>query len=126
MKGCYAAFTPGTGPELPLDQRDNNLLDEEGRRRYQSIVGTAKFLAQISTHDVLYGVNQLAREMSEPSNGYMGAAKHLLLYFAGSTEFLITYKQGELSSPPSQMLTAVMTQTTPNQRPLISLCSQTA
>ena len=126
MKGCYAAFTPGTGPELSLNQPDNNLLAEEGKRRYQSIVGTTKFLAQISTYDVLYGVNQLAREMSKPSNGYMGAPKRLLRYFAGSTEFFITYKQGELSSPPSQVLTGVMTQTTPNQRPRISLCSQTA
>ena len=32
--------------------------------------------------------------MSKPSKAHMGAAKHLLRYLAGSTDFSITYKQG--------------------------------
>ena len=78
MSGCNPVFTPGAGPELSLTQLENNLLDEEGKRRYQSIVGATMYLAQVSRYDILYAVNQLARGMSKPSKAYMGAAKHLL------------------------------------------------
>ena len=45
MRGCNPAYTPGVGPELSLDQPENNLLNEEGKRRYQSITGAAMYLA---------------------------------------------------------------------------------
>ena len=51
------------------------------------------YLAQVSRYDILYAVNQLARGMSKPPKTHIGAAKHLLRYLAGSTNF-ITYKQG--------------------------------
>ena len=35
MKGCNPVFTPGAGPELSLNQTEKNLLDEEGKGRYQ-------------------------------------------------------------------------------------------
>ena len=92
MKGCNPAFTPGVGPELSLNQPERNPLDEEGKRRYQSIVGAPMYLAQGSRYDVFYTVNHLARGMSKPSKARMGAAKHLLRYLAGFTDFFITYK----------------------------------
>ena len=52
------------------------------------------YLAQVSRYDILYAVNQLARGMSKPPKTHIGAAKHLLRYLAGSTNFFITYKQG--------------------------------
>ena len=94
MKDCNPAFTPGAAPELSLNQPENDLLDEESKRRYQSVVGATMYLAQVSRYDILYAVNQLARGMSKPSKAHMGAAKHLLRYLAGSTDFSITYKQG--------------------------------
>ena len=36
MRDYNPAYTPGVGPELSLDQPEENLLDEEGKRRYQS------------------------------------------------------------------------------------------
>ena len=41
MRGCNSAYTPGVGPELSLDQPEENLLNEEAKRRYQSITGAA-------------------------------------------------------------------------------------
>ena len=82
------------GPELSLDQPEENLLNEEGKRRYQSVMGAAMYLAEVCRYDILYTVNQLARAMSKPSKAHMGAAKHLLRFLAGSTDFSITYKQG--------------------------------
>ena len=89
-------YTPGVGPELYLDQPEENLLNEEGKRRYESITGAAMYLAQVCRYDILYTVNQLARVMSKPSKAHMGAAKHLLRYLAGSTDSSITFKQGGL------------------------------
>ena len=94
MKGCNPAYTPGVGPELSLNQPEENLLNEEEKRRYQAITGAVMYLAQVTRYDILYAVNQLARAMSKPAKAHMGAVKHLLRYLAGSTDFSITYKQG--------------------------------
>ena len=94
MRGCNPAYTPEVGPELFLDQPEDNLLNEEGKRRYQSITGEAMYLAQVCRYDILSTINQLARAMSKPSVAHMGAAKHLLRYLTGSIDFSITCKQG--------------------------------
>ena len=91
MRGCNPAYNPEVGPELSLDQQEKNLLNKEGKRRYQSITGAAiMYLAQVCRYDILYIVNRLARAMYMPSKAHMGAAKHLLRYLAGSTDFSIT------------------------------------
>ena len=61
MKDSNPAITPGAGPERSLNQPEENLLDEEGKRRYQSIVGATMHLAQVSRYDIFYAVNQLVR-----------------------------------------------------------------
>ena len=90
MNDCTPALT--LGPEHSLNQSEKNLLGDEGKRRHQSIVGATMYLAHLSQHDILYAVKQLAQGMSKLSKAHMGAAKHLLRYLAGSTDFII-YKQ---------------------------------
>ena len=94
VKDCNPAYTPGVGPELSLNQPEEKLLNEEEKWRYQAITGPVMYLAQVIRYDILYAVNQLARAISKPAKAHMGAAKHLLRYLAGSTDFSITYKQG--------------------------------
>ena len=53
-------------------------------------------LGQVTRYDIGYAVNQLARAMCKPSKVHMAAAKHLLRYLAGTTNFAITYKRGGL------------------------------
>ena len=62
VRGCNLAYTPGVGPELSRGQPQENFLNEEGKRRYHSITGTAMYLAQVCRYDILYTVNQLARQ----------------------------------------------------------------
>ena len=76
IRDCNLAYTPGVGPELSLDQSEENLLNEEGKRGYKSITGAAMYLAQVCRYDILYTVNQLEKAMSKPSKAHMGAAKH--------------------------------------------------
>ena len=94
MEGCNPAYTPGVGPKLFLNQPEENLLNEKEKRRDQAITGVVIYLAQATRYDILYTVNQLARAMSKPAKAHIGAAKHLLRYLAGPTDFSITYKQG--------------------------------
>ena len=91
---CKPMYTPGVGPELSLNQPEETLLDEEDKKRYQSITGAIKCLRQVSSYDILFAVNLLARAMPKPSKAHMGAVKHLLLYLAGSVNFSIAYERG--------------------------------
>ena len=50
-------------------------------------------LGQVTRYDIGYAVNPLARAMPKPSKAHMAAAKHLLRYLAGTTDFVITYKR---------------------------------
>ena len=95
MRGYNPAYTPGVGSELSLDQPEENLLNEEGKQRYQSITGAAMYLVQVCRYDILYTLNQLARAISKQFKAHMGVAKHLLRYLTGSTDFSIIYKQGD-------------------------------
>ena len=87
-------YTIGVGPELSINQGERNLLTNVDTQRYQSIVCSVMFLADVSRYDIFYSVNQLARAMSNPSKAHMGAAKRLLRYLAGSIDFDITYEKG--------------------------------
>ena len=91
---CNPAHTPGVGNELSLDQPEENLLNKEDKQHFQAITGSAMCLGQVTRYDTGYAVNQLARAMCKPSKAHMAAAKHLLRYLAGTTNFAITYKRG--------------------------------
>ena len=63
------AYTPKVGPELSLNQPN-----EEEKRRYQTITGAVVCLTQVTRYDILYAANYLARVMSKPAKGHIGAA----------------------------------------------------
>ena len=69
-------------------------MNKEDERRFQAITGSVMCLGQVTRYDIGYAVNQLARAMCKPSKAHMAAAKHLLRYLAGTTNFAITYKRG--------------------------------
>ena len=94
MENCKPSSIPGTGLELSTEQPAETLLKAEQSQRYQAITGSVVYLAQITHYDVMYAVYQLARMMSKPSKAHMGAAKQLLGYLAGTTDFSIVYKRG--------------------------------
>ena len=95
MKQKKPAYTPGVGPELSLNQQEEEkLLNEEEKQRYQRITGAVMYLAQITRYDILYAAIQLTRAMFKPAKAHMGAAMHLFRYLVGWTDFSTTYKQG--------------------------------
>ena len=67
------------------------LLSKEETQKYQAITGSVMYLAQILRYGVMHSSGQLTRAMSGPAKVHMGAAKHLLGYLAGTTDFTIFY-----------------------------------
>ena len=51
------------------------------------------YLAQITRYDITYSSCQLACAISRLSKVQMGAAKHLLRYLVGTTDFTLVYKK---------------------------------
>ena len=94
MANCNPVYTPRVGTELSLNQPAEKLLSKEDRHQFQAITGSVMYLAQVIRYDIMYAVNQLSKAMSKPSKAHMAAAKRLLCYLAGATDFAITYKQG--------------------------------
>ena len=78
--------TPGVGPELSTLVQQSEQLDAERTKRFQAIVGSVIYLAQVTR----------SRAMTKPSKAHMAAAKHLLRYLAGTIDFCITYKKDDL------------------------------
>ena len=93
MGECKPMYMIGVGPELSMNQGEGNLLTKADTQWYQSIVGVVMYLAHVSRYDILYGVHQLARAMSNPSKAHMRASKNVLRYFACAIDFVITYKK---------------------------------
>ena len=83
MEGCNPAYNPGVGLELSLNQPEEKFPNEVEKRCYK-----------VTRYGILYAVNQLARVVSKPAKTNMRSAKHLLRYWAGFTDFSITYKGG--------------------------------
>ena len=94
MDGCNPTYILGIGPELSLNQPEEKVLNEVEKWYYQAITEAMMYLTQVTRHDILYTINQLARAMSKPAKAHMGVAKHLLRYLVGSIDFSITYIQG--------------------------------
>ena len=93
MANCKSTSTPGYGPELSTKNPKDSFLNEEEAQRYQAITGSVMNLAQITGYDIMYSTCQLARATWRPSKVHMGAAKHLLRYLAGTTDFTLVYKK---------------------------------
>ena len=94
MADCKPSSTPGVGSEISTKQPEGTLLDKEETQRYQAITGSVMYLSQIKRYDIMYSSGQLARAMSKPPKVHMGAAKHLLRYLGGTTNFTIVYNHG--------------------------------
>ena len=48
MASWTSTYTPGVGKELPLDQLEERLLNEEGEQRFQAFTGTVMYLGPVT------------------------------------------------------------------------------
>lgn len=58
---------------------------------YRGAVGSLAFLADTTRPDIAYAVNQLAREMRDPSTAYRQRVEQVLGYLGGTSDLCIMF-----------------------------------
>ena len=53
MRDCKPMYTIEVAPDVPINQVEGNPLTNADTQRYQSIVGSVMYLAQVSRYDIL-------------------------------------------------------------------------
>ncbi len=95
MQDCNPVSTPCHGGEIPLDQPADTLLDEDGIKTYQSLVGSLLYLSRVSRWDIVFATLELCRAASKPSKAHLTKAKHVLRYLKGRPQLDIVYRSGK-------------------------------
>ena len=95
MQDCNPVSTPCHGGEIPLDQPADTLLDEDGIKTYQSLVGSLLYLSRVSRWGIAFAVLELCRATSKPSKAHLTKAKHVLRYLKGRPQLDIVYRSGK-------------------------------
>ncbi len=71
--------------------------DEEAmeQQQYQSLVGSLMYLSVCTRPDIAYAVSYLARFCSKPNRSHWTAAKRVLRYLKGTTDYGICFMKSE-------------------------------
>jgi histone deacetylase 1/2 len=81
--------------------KTGTLLSEEDHATYRSLVGGLLYLSVNTRPDLAFSVGCLARYMSAPTEDHMLAAKHVLRYLKGTTQYAL-YFPSESENPNEQ------------------------
>ena len=93
MSDCKPVKTPvDTGNRLVKATEDMEALNQQS---YQSLVGSLMYLATCTRPDIAYAVGALARFTSKPNQTHWVAAKRVLRYLRGTSNFGIIFKGDE-------------------------------
>eukprot|EP00903_Cladosiphon_okamuranus_P017600 g16211.t1 len=95
MQDCNPVSTPCHGGEISLDQPADALLDEDGIKTYQSLVGILLYPSRVSRWDIAFATLELRRAASKPSKAHLTKAKHVLRYLKGRPQLDIVYQSGK-------------------------------
>lgn len=75
---------------------DDYQCEHAKKRRYQSIVGHLMYLMCCTRPDIAYSVSTLSRFCHNPSPIHIAAAKRVLRYLRGSTDYGLDYQRGDI------------------------------
>ncbi|CAI7926314.1 unnamed protein product [Closterium sp. NIES-54] len=85
VTGGHTVMTPfPAGFKLKKAAKEGDVLDDEQRNEYQSLIGSVMYAAVHTRPDASFGVGQLARVVQRPPEEQLEVAKHLVRYL-GST-----------------------------------------
>jgi cell fate (sporulation/competence/biofilm development) regulator YlbF (YheA/YmcA/DUF963 family) len=73
-------------------------LNKEEHEKYRSIVGSLLYAANITRVDIAYIVGVLARYCASPMNYHLMAAKKVLRYLRGTTDYQLIFKGSSKSN----------------------------
>ena len=89
MMNCEAAATPMNINEK-LQREDGT--EKANSRLFRSLVGGLNYLTH-TRPDIAFSVSVVSRFLQSPTKQHFGAAKRILLYVAGTTDFGIWYSK---------------------------------
>ncbi len=94
MSDCKPAKIPvDPGSHLVKATEDEKAVDQQS---YQSLVGSLMYLATCTRPDIAYAVGTLSRFSSRPNQTHWVAAKRVLRYLKGTSNFGIIFRGDEL------------------------------
>ena len=97
MSDCRPVKTPmEPGIHLVKAAEDDEVLDQQS---YQSLIGSLMYLATCTRPDIAFAVGTLARFSSKPNQVHWKAAKRVLRYLRGTTNFGIVFRGDDLAEP---------------------------
>jgi hypothetical protein len=81
---------------IKLTAEDGEALDKECYP-FSALVGSMLYLSICTRPDIAYSVGALAKYMSKPTTVHWSAAKSVLRYLAGTTDYGITFGGGDIN-----------------------------
>ena len=89
MQNCKFAPTPlpaGYVPELNEDE-----VDPELRKTFQSVIGSLLFIMLGSRSDIAFAVTKLSQFAANPSRDHLNKALYICRYLAGTRDYALVY-----------------------------------
>jgi len=88
-----------TFPEASRPTRMGNPLDSDGKRRYQSIVGSLMWLMLCTRPDLAFTVSMLSKFNDRPTTEHLAAATYTLRYLRNTANLAIQYSAQNSDMP---------------------------
>jgi hypothetical protein len=98
MSDCKSEKTPLPMNFVPMAATDDEVAEAK-HEPYPAIVGSLMYAAAVGRPDLAYAANTLARFLTRWSNEHFRAAKHLLRYVRGTTDFCLTFEASGNEQP---------------------------
>ena len=90
-KQCSSPLVEGDHPELD----DSELLDFDGIKQYQSLIGGLQWVIQIGRFDITTSVMTLSRFRAAPRKGHMERVKHIFGYLSKMRHGIVRIRTDE-------------------------------
>lgn len=89
MLDCNPAQLPTTFKPLPATDAE---FEEARSLPYTQLVGPILYASTVSRPDLAHPASVLSRYISKWSKNHYAAAKHLLRYIKGTTDYALTFR----------------------------------
>ena len=90
MENCKPKNTPS---EMDVNKQNNKSLDESQHKIYRQIVGGLIYIMCSTRPDLAFIVTILSQHMSNPSEGDLVMAKHVLRYLKGTKDWILVFRK---------------------------------
>ncbi|CAI7856779.1 unnamed protein product, partial [Closterium sp. NIES-53] len=93
-KGCTVMTPFPAGFKLKKAAEEDDVLEDEQRNEYQSLIGSVMYAAVHTRPDASFGVGQLARVVQRPTEEQLEVAKRLVHYLGSTASAGVQFSAG--------------------------------